>query len=437
MPGRLADTAGNTVFGTFLGGPTWDTGTALAVDSTGNVYVTGTTRGSFPTTPTAAIPASTSSNVFAVKLSADGSRFVYSTYLPSDMRTASGIAVDAQGNAVVVGQTAAGHACVVKLSADGSTFLYTTVLAGTNQESATAVVTDPAGNAVVAGHTKSADFPVSAAAFQPRLAGAQNVFLAKLDPAGNVILSTYLGGTSIDDASAVQIDSAGNLFVVGRTTSLDFPTTPGSFQPAPVVPMWNTSPGGFVAKLSPDGRALAYSSYVMSADGVTSLALGASGEAYLAGVTGAGFPVTPSAPQPCFGGRTDVFVAHLDSHGVLLDATYVGGASDDTPMGLAAARDGSVLLAWGAQLGLSQIRFGDPGWNAPACLSPDMLNSATLHGMGWVAPGEFTTLTGFGIGPQNGVAFQPDARGQAPLSLAGVRVFFDGRPRWSTSSRAR
>jgi uncharacterized protein (TIGR03437 family) len=315
---------------------------------------------------------------------------------------------------------------VTKLSADGSTSLYSTVLAGTSQDVALAVTVDPTGNAIVTGLTTSSDFPVSAGVVQPQFTGLQgvygNVFVTRLDSAGNIIFSTYLGGPGGDQAKAVRTDSAGNILVAGQTNSTDFPTTPGSFQSAPMVQLWNTTPGGFISKLTPDGRTLTFSSYVPA--GVAALAVSASGEAYLAGSTGAGFPVTQSAPLPCFGARTDAFVAHLDSEGSLLDATYVGksGAAN----GLSFPGDGSILVA--SDLAFSQIRFGGAGWNAPPCISPDVLNAAAFYSNGSVSPGEFVSLTGFGIGPQVGVTYQPDGQGQAPLELSGVRVLFDGQP---------
>src|ERR1019366_6092308 len=119
-----ADSAGNMVFATLLGGPTADGASALAVDGAGNIFVTGSTGGSFPTTPNAAIPTSITSHVFAAKLSADGSRFLYSTYLPDSAATANAIAIDAQGAAYIGGKTAAGHADWLKLSPDGGTIVY-------------------------------------------------------------------------------------------------------------------------------------------------------------------------------------------------------------------------------------------------------------------------------------------------------------------------
>jgi uncharacterized protein (TIGR03437 family) len=430
------DNAGNRVFGTYLGGATADQTNALAVGADGSVFFTGSTGGAFPTTANAAIAASTTSRTFAARLSADGSRVLYSTYLPDTAATASAIAVDPQGNACIAGTSSTGHAFVVKLNADGSAFLYNAGLAGTHQDAADAIFADAAGNVIVAGHTTSPDFPVSAGVVQSRLNGAQNVFVSRLDPGGRVGFSTYLGGSGTDTPAAVRIDSAGSIYVAGQTNSLDFPTTSGSFEPTPAVPFWNnTAPAGFVARLKADGTALSWSSYVMSSDhypqqGVTQLAVTAAGEVYVAGLTGAGFPVTESAPQICFGGSLhNVFVAHLDSHGALLDATYAG-QNGFTLGGLSLAGDGSVLVLSTSDVTTvkSQIRFGGAGWSAPSCLSPGVLNSATLSLSAAVLPGEFITLTGFGIGPDIGVAYQPDAQGRIPRALAGVQVLFDGRP---------
>jgi uncharacterized protein (TIGR03437 family) len=433
-----ADASGNLVFGTLLGGPTIDIGTALAVDAAGNVFVAGTTGGSFPTTANAAIPASTTNTTFAAMLSADGSRFVYVTYLPDTAATATAIAVDSQGNAYVAGQTKTGHAYIAKLNPGGSAFLYYVQLAGSNQESAASILADSSGNLLVAGETSSPDFPVTPGAVQARLAGVQNLFVTKLDANGGIVFSTYLGGSGADTPNALQTDAAGNIYVAGSTTSFDFPATSGAFQPAPIVPLWNNqAPGGFIASLSSSAGTLIYASYVMSVDsmfftpylGVTSLAVTPAGEAYLAGATGAGFPVTESAPQICFNGPTDAFVAHLDPHGGLADATYLAGALYEFEQGLTVANDGSILLqSWSyGNSTIASIRFGASGWTAPACLSPNPSNAATMYSAGSLAPGEFLSLTGFGIGPATGVAYTPDAQGQPPLELAGVEVFFDGQ----------
>jgi uncharacterized protein (TIGR03437 family) len=418
-----ADPTGKTIFVTFLGAPKGAYGSAIAVDPSGNVYIAGSVGASFPTTANAAIPTSTTSTTFAAKLSADGSKFLYATYLPETMVGPTHIAVDSGGNAYIAGFTdyAVGgvpghHACVIKLSADGSTIVYDKVLAGSNSEVPGAALVDTAGNAYVAGYTTSPDFPVTPGVIQPQLAGAQNAFLTKLDPSGNILFSTFLGGSGSDSANALQIDANGSIYIAGSTNSLDFPTTPGSFEPSPLIPAWSMSAGGFIATLTPNAESLAYGSYLPQ---VTVLALTPSGDVYVAGpADGPGLPITPSAPEPCLG-LSGGFLMHFDASGTLRDATYAGPAQAMT-----AAADGSVMLA--AQGAFERASFGGPGWTAPACMTPALLNAATLSVTNMV-PGTFATLVGFGIGPDNGVIAQPSAGG-TPVSLGAVQVFFDGMP---------
>lgn len=441
------DAAGHLVFGTNLGGPTADHSTALAVDASGNLFVTGSTGGSFPTTAKAAIPSSATARAFAAKISADGTRLLYSTYLPETVAAASAVAVDYVGNAYIAGTTITGHASVLKLSADGSSIQYNIELAGTGRDAALAIAAGADGSAFVAGQTSSPDFPVTQNVFQRQLNGAQNIFVTKLNPSGIIVVSTYLGGSGADAPTSIQIDSTDNVYVAGQTSSLDFPTTSHVLQPAPSVPLWNNSaPAGFVARFKAGGARLVYSSFVTSSDhalqqGVTHLAISASGDTYIAGLTGASFPVTPSAPQLCFRGPIySAFIAHLDSSGALRDATYAG-ENVLSVRGLSLAADGAVLML-SDSAGISaksEIRFGGDGQSARTCLSPSVLNAATMSGTlilptaassdsSPVTPGEFITLTGFGIGPDAGVTYQADPQGRISQSLAGVQVLFDGRP---------
>jgi uncharacterized protein (TIGR03437 family) len=442
------DPSGNVVFGTLLGGPATDNGTALAVDAAGGVFLTGTTGGQFPTTAGAAIPASSTAHVFAARLNSDGSKFLYSTYLPDIAATAAAIALDAQDNAYIAGASAAGHAYVIKVSADGSAILYNVALAGSGADAATAITIDSGGNAIIVGRTTSPDFPVTSGALQPKLAGTQNIFLARLDPSGKPLVSTYLGGSGADAPAAVAVDGAGNIDIAGQTTSLDFPTTAGTFQPTALVPAWNnSSPGGFVAQVSPDGSALKWASYVMSNDigplraneqvGVSQMAVTAAGDIYLGGISGVGFPTTPSAPQICLLSPASVngFVAHVSAQGALLDATYLSpgigmdqAISGSSPVGeifgLQPMPGNSLMVAWHAagDNAVSTMQFGSGGWTAPACLSTSALNAATEDSGAGIAPGELVTLTGFEIGPDTGVPYQPNAQGQIPAQLAGVQV---------------
>ncbi len=398
------DPSGNRVWGTLLGGPAADVGTALAVDAIGNVLLTGRTAGQFPTTLGAAIQSSTSATAFAARISSDGARVLYSTYLPDSLAATSLIAVDAAGNAYVAGKTSTGRALVLKLSADGSTIDYNVILGGAGTVVITCLVVNSAGIAIVAGRTTSSDFPVTPGAFQEHLKGIQNSFLVRLDAAGKILTSTYFGGSGSESPSSVAVDSAGNIDIAGSTSSLDLPTTPGTMQPTPIVPSWNNaSPAGFVAQFGPNGISLKWASYVMSSDfstgagfdvGVSALTIGPAGEIYIAGRTGPGFPVTSSAPEICFQGtanRTNGFLAHLNPSGALMDATYVGESSggDIAVSALTALPDGTVLIAWAdSSVGVvSRVQFGSGAWTAPACLSNNVLNAATQVGTDGISPG--------------------------------------------------
>ena len=127
-------------------------------------------------------------------------------------------------------------------------------LPGAQAESVTGIAVDAEENAVAVGWT------------QAQSGVAQNVFVSKLDASGNLVLTTTVGGSGTDLPNTVQLDAAGNIYVAGQTTSLDFPTTAGSFQPAPLIPLWNLSPGGFIFKLAANSTTPVYSSYVPSLD---------------------------------------------------------------------------------------------------------------------------------------------------------------------------
>jgi uncharacterized protein (TIGR03437 family) len=414
-----ADPSGNKVWATLLGGPTEDFGQAVTTDAAGNIYVIGGTGGSFPTTRDAAIPVSSTSVTFAAKISADGSTFLYSTYLPDSLKTLSAITVDAEGNAYVDGQTASGHAEIVKINPLGSSFIYSIALEGSNRESASAIVADASGNAYVVGSTSSPDFPVTGGVLGPQLVGAQNAFVTSLDPNGKILASTFLGGSGSDKGLYIQLDASGYVYVSGAAGSLDFPTTFGTFQPAPLVPAYSTTPGGFIAKLASDLSAIAWATYLWD-DANPPLTLAASGDIYFTGGAAAQFPVTPSGPIQCVPGNFDdaggAVLGHLDPHGALLDATYL---LEDNPQSMLINPDASVLLA-GDQV--SDIRFGAPGWIAPPCMTLSVFNSARLA-LAIPEPGEFVSFLGLGIGPEQGVGTS-----ELTTDLAGVQVLFDGNP---------
>jgi uncharacterized protein (TIGR03437 family) len=402
----------------------------LAVDSAGEVFMTGVTL---------------STGGFAAKLSADGGKYLYFTQLPSALLSPAAVQIDSQGNAYIAGMTSDFHPFVTKLSADGLTFVYTTKFSGSaassaNPDSAVALAVDASGDAIVTGWTNSSDFAITPGVVQPSFAGPTDAFIAKLDSSGNIVFSTFLGGAGGAWGQAIQLDSAGNIYVAG-VAGVGFPTTPGTYQAAPIMPLWSLGTTGFLAKVTPNAGAIAWSTYTVS-NGIPptetlptsdpiQLLVSSSGDVYLATGTRAGFVSTSSAPQPCYsGGNSDTVVLHLAAQGALADSTYLG--AQFTPFGMGLPGDGSVLVATATIDPTSlnylplvdQVTFGQPGWTAPACLSPAILNSANFTA--GMSPGELVSLIGFGIGPQTGVVYTPGAQGQVPTSLGGVTLTFNG-----------
>lgn len=226
---------------------------------------------------------------------------------------------------------------------------YATYFGGSSGDDGAAIALDRSGNIFVLGITGSTDLP-TAGPFQPTLAGGADIFVAKLTPDGSTLIySTYLGGTGNDTAWSIAVDDAGHAHVSGFTDSTDFPTTPHAVQPAN---------GGrfdaFVAKLSRDGSALRYSTYLGgSADDFgTGLAVDRHGRAYLTGSTAStDFPTTPGVVQPAFAGCTacdlggDAFVAKLNRRGsALIYSTYLGGSDAEFPTSLAVDEEGHALV---------------------------------------------------------------------------------------------
>ena len=144
-------------------------------------------------------------------------------------------------------------AFVGKLNATGTALVYSTYLGGSSLDQGTGIAVDPSGNAYVTGVTQSSNFPTTPGAFQTTLAGATNGFITKLNATGTALIySTYLGGTSQDQATAIAVDSSGNAYVTGLTESSDFPITPGAFQTS-----YSTSEdSAFVTKLNATGTTL-------------------------------------------------------------------------------------------------------------------------------------------------------------------------------------
>ena len=257
-------------------------------------------------------------------------------------------AIDASGFVYVVGRSEVlgnTDAFVLKLTSDGSQIVYSKYLGGSGFEIANAVAVDAAGNVYVAGHTTSADFPV-VRPLQPNLRGDSDMFVAKLDPSGSLVYSTYYGGSSFENGNALALGPGGEVYIAGGTGSNDLPGVNG-------VQSVNRGgfSDGFVAKLAPDGSAIQYATYLGGTgdDEVSSLAAGPDAHLYLAGRTSSpDFPVR-SALQPSFGGGfSDGMVAELSADGTqIVFSSYLGGVDRDAVIDLAVDGSGLIYLAGG------------------------------------------------------------------------------------------
>jgi hypothetical protein len=331
---KLNPTGSALVYSTFLGGSSDDGAAAIAIDTSGNAYVTGVTLSTdFPTTPGAfqTIPGDGFGRVqdaFVSKLNAAGSALVYSTYLGATDTGGNAIVVDASGSAYVTGGTnsvdfpttpgafsESGNGFITKLNASGSALVYSARLRGFAV--CNGIALDAAGNAYVTGHTSSPDFPTTPEAFQTACANCNpdrdlgDAFITKLNPTGSALVySTFLGGSGNEGGNGITVDPAGNAYITGVTDSADFPTTADAFQ--------TTFGGGFsdafVSKLNAAGSALVDSTYLggNDIDNGTGVGIDASGNAYVAGYSfSSNFPTTPGAFQTNFGAVVDAFVAKI------------------------------------------------------------------------------------------------------------------------------
>jgi len=355
-------------YSTYLGGSSTDGGYGIAVDGSGNAYVTGATFSSnFPVQNAYQESVAGSNDVFVTKLSADGSSLVYSTYLGgSDNEYGYGIAVDGSGSAYVTGLTYSDDfpvqnpfqgnfagtrdGFVSKLSPDGRSLTYSTYLGGDAYEIGYGIAVDSTGSAYVTGETDSSNFPVQNP-FQERNPNfPTDAFVTKLSPNGRLLsYSTYLGGDSYDVGYGIAVDGSGNAYVTGETSSNNFPVQ-NPFQ-RNRVQYYDV----FVTKLHYDAASqalsLAYSTYLGGSDydGGYGIAVDAGGNAYVTGqAESEDFPVWNPFQQNHGGGGTvghhgDAFITKVNSDGSSLAySSYLGGSGDDWANGVAVDASGDA-----------------------------------------------------------------------------------------------
>jgi uncharacterized repeat protein (TIGR01451 family) len=371
---------------------------AVAVDTSLNAYIAGSTMSSNFPFPPAGSPFQASlvgtANVFVAKFNSTADTLLFSTYLGGNtVDTTAGLAVDAGSNVIVAGNTSSSnfptngtngafqtaplsthnHVFVSKLDSAGHTLIYSTYLSGNGIDTATGVALDPGGNAYVTGTTTSTEvqtgFPSTLGAFQIASRAASQFFLTKVNPTlsglNSVPYSTYFGGSTPNSGETlgggVAVDANSNAYITGGTTFTDMPVL-NSFQA--------TLKGGvdvFVAEINPaavTGTQLLYSTYLGgSGDDIAhGIAVDSALSAYVTGsTTSTDFPAAGTGVfQPTPGGGMDAFMAKLGAvaaSGVnpgtvpLNYFTYLGGSGDDVGLGIVVDNNGqSVGASQGARI---------------------------------------------------------------------------------------
>lgn len=383
---KLSQAGDSIVYSTYLGGSGNDLGLGIALDATGNAYVTGFTGSpDFPTRPGSFSTAHKGNNdAFVTKLNAQGAALVYSTFLGGvqGQERGNAIAVDAAGNAYVAGKTTSSDfplttgafqttkrgfedAFVTKLNAQGAALVYSTFLGGNSDlDEAIDVAVDSSGHAYVTGATASANFPVTNQALQRNFGGGTvffgDAFVTKLNAEGSALdYSTYLGGSEGDEGKGIAVDATGSAYVTGLSQSTNFPTSNAIQRTKAGVgvceDIFSNCSDAFVTRLSASGRELIYSTYLgggsqiplrATGDSASDIAIDAAGNAYVTGTTSSTDFPTANALQPANAGFGDAFVAKVNATGSDFGySTYFGGGGDEGAVAIAVDQAGNVYVA--------------------------------------------------------------------------------------------
>ena len=458
------------VYAGYLGGDEPDAGESIAVDALGNAYITGKTRSdatSFPTVTGPDLSFNGDSDAFVAKLNATGTALLYAGYIGGDgVDGGNGIAVDADGNAYVTGETVSNEfsfpvlvgpdvtanggldGFVAKVNAAGTVLVFAGYVGGEGTDSGHDIAVGSEGEIFLTGETASgeATFPVTVGPGLIYNGGPTDAFVAKLRADGTVFdYAGYIGGELTDAGNGIAVDADGQAHVTGNTRSTEatFPVLRG-----PDL-THNGVQDAFAAKVTSGGATLIYAGYIGGdqIDSGNAVALDEFGNAHITGgtlSTEATFPVTGGDARGVFAGARDAYVAQINPAGSTLTyAGYLGGDADDRGQGIAIGSDGAVYIA--GQTSSTAATFPvtagpDLTFNGdrdafvvkivitgPIITTEGVVNAATFLG-GPIAPGEIISIFGVDIGPDPGVNSTFDENGNVPLDLAGVTVLINGIP---------
>ena len=363
---KLNSKGNGLVFSTFIGGNNGDYALSVKLSNNLDIYLTGVTSSSnYPTTIGAYQTNYGGGNydAFVTKLNSSGSALAFSTYIGgSDFDQANSLAIDSQDNTYITGATSSSNfptssdvyqktlkgsqnVFVAKLNSNGTALVYSTLIGGNEKDGAASIALDIDGNAYISGNTSSTNYPVSTNAYQKSLNGQQNPFITKLNPAGSgLVYSTYIGGNNIDNGAALAIDSHKDAYLVGSSTSANFPITGGAYQTT-LKGYQNV----FVSKLDSSGSNLIYSTFIGGSgnDMGIFITVDSSGDAcFTGGCNSSDYPTTNDAFQNNYGGgNSDAFVSELNSTGSnLLYSTFLGGSNDEKGYSISLNDSGKVYI---------------------------------------------------------------------------------------------
>jgi hypothetical protein len=367
-------------YGTYLGGSGDDSANDVAVDSSGRIYVAGSTRSNdFPVVSGYQAAAASSADAFFAAIDTTQNAtatLIYSTYLGGTAwEEGNAVAVARDGTAWVAGITwsydfpmtgapyqdtnhIGGDVFLVHINPAASgvnSLLYSTYLGGGDLDGATRVMIDAAGRPVVTGYTLSTDFPATANALQRKSGGDADAFIAIIDPGtgtSGLIYSTYFGSSDGEVPMGIAQDAAGNIYVAGYTLSTDLPVTANALQSAP-NPLGGES--GFILRFNPARSAPDLSSYVTSSGTQIAAAIdvASNGSIYVAGYSSG--PLLDALGGPSKGTNSG------DRDGYVLAFTpCLASVAPQTAQFPAAG--GPVTLTLTIGEGCSWTASGAPGW---------------------------------------------------------------------------
>ncbi|MGZ8858161.1 MAG: DUF7948 domain-containing protein, partial [Candidatus Aminicenantales bacterium] len=445
---KVDPTGTGFVYCGYIGGSDGDEGWGIAVDDSGNAYVTGptfSTEATFPVTVGPDLTHNGGRDVFVAKVNSSGTGLIYCGYIGSSANDgAGGIAIDASGNAYITGNSESmqatfpakvgpdltynggnSDAFVAKVDSSGTGLVYCGYIGGSSYDNGTKIAVDSSGNAYITGMTSSnqVTFPVVVG---PDLTynGGGDVYVAKVNSTGTgFVYCGYIGGEDSESYSVIAVDDSGNAYVSGLTmsTQTTFPVTVG---PDLTHNGWLDA---FVAKVDSSGTGLVYCGYIGGSEVESGafLAVDKSGNAYISGITSSDestFPVVDGPDLTDNGGWSDAFVAKVDSSGTaLVYCGYVGGSEEDNGFGIAVDDSGNAYVTGNTHSDQSTF---------PVFVGPDLTlngtNDAFVAKVGSIPGPPITSLL-----PDSADAGDPGFL----LSVIGSDFVYGAVVRWDGSAR--